>query len=518
MDKKIIMGIAGAAILGVGAFALFAGGGGSGPKGDYTFETAQVERGDVARIVSPAGTVQPLNKVDVGSEVSGKIIELFADFNTEVQKDQVLAQIDPETFQSAVEQAKARLQQSRASVANARSSIERSKVNLDVAEKTYNRQKALFAEEAISQAAWEQAEQQYKFAEVELRTNEVSLQSALAGVAQAEASLKEAELRLERTKIRSPIDGVVINRAVEVGQTVQSSMSVAQFFTIAQDLSQIQIEASVVEEDIGGIDPGDPVTFEVTAYPGETFRGAVTQVRRQGEESANVVTYTVIISARNPDGKLLPGMTATTDITADRSTDTLRIARAATVFTPPRELLPETEQQGQQGQNRRQGGPGGGFGGGEGRNPMTGVLTEMGVDEVRVQKISADFQSVMEELRASMPRPQQGGGGLGGGASFGPPRTIQMQQQMQEFRNKMTAAQDDILKRHLSPEEIVEFNRVRASMQSQRRATAYVLGANGQLEPRQLVVGLSDGTNAEIISGAEEGDAFVTRAVSNKPG
>lgn len=512
MDKKIIMGVAGAAILAVGAFALFAGGGGSGPTGDYRFETAQVERGDVARIVSPAGTVQPLNKVDVGSEVSGKIIELYADFNTEVQKDQVLAQIDPETFESAVEQARARLQQSRASVANARSSIERSKVNLEVAEKTYNRQKALFAEEAISQAAWEQAEQQYKFAEVELRTNEVSLQSAAAGVAQAEASLKEAELRLERTKIRSPIDGVVINRAVEVGQTVQSSMSVAQFFTIAQDLSQIQIEASVVEEDIGGIDPGDPVTFEVTAYPGETFRGVVTQVRRQGEESANVVTYTVIISARNPDGKLLPGMTATTDITADRSTDTLRIARAATVFTPPRELLPEEEQNPQQGQNRRQGFPGGG----EGRNPMTGVLTEMGVDEARVQKISADFQSVMEELRASMPRPQQGGG-LGGG-SFGPPRTIQMQQQMQEFRNKMTAAQDDILKRHLTPEEIVEFNRVRATMQSQRRATAYVLGANGQLEPRQLVVGLSDGTNAEIISGAEEGEEFVTRAIPNKAG
>ncbi len=513
MDKKIIMGIAGAAILGVGALAFLSRGGG-GATGAYTFETATVERGEVARIVSPAGTVQPLNKVDVGSEVSGKIIELYADFNTEVQKDQVLAQIDPETFESAVEQARARLLQSRASVANARSAIERSKVNLDVAEKTYNRQKALFAEQAISQAAWEQAEQQYKFAEVELRTNEVSLQSALAGVAQSEASLTEAALRLERTKIRSPIDGVVINRAVEVGQTVQSSMSVAQFFTIAQDLSQIQIEASVVEEDIGGVDPGDPVTFEVTAYPGETFRGVVSQVRRQGEESANVVTYTVIISARNPDGKLLPGMTATTDITADRVTDALRVTRTATTFTPPRDLLPETEQEGQQGgQSRR--GPGGFPGGGEGRNPMTGVLTEMGVDDARVQKISADFQGVMQELRASMPRPDSGGG-IGGG-NFGPPRTIVMQQQMQEFRQKMTAAQDDILKRHLSSDEIVEFNRVRAAMNSQRRATAYAINAAGELEPRELVIGLSDGSSAQIVSGAEEGDVLVTRAIANKP-
>ncbi len=515
MDKKIVMGGAGAAIVAVGAFALLAGGGGERAVGDYTFETAEVERGEVSRVISAAGAVEPVNKVDVGSEVSGKIIELFVDFNDPVTEGQVLAQIDPETFQTAVQQAEARLMQSQASVANARSAIERSEVNLDVAEKAYNRQKNLFAEQAISQAAWEQAEQNYKYAQVELQTNKVSLQSALAGLEQSKASLAEARLRLDRTQIVSPIDGVVLSRQVEVGQTVQSSMSVAQFFTIAQDLSQIQIEASVLEEDIGGIDPGDMVTFEVNAYPGETFRGQVSQVRRQGTESANIVTYTVVVAARNPDGKLLPGMTADAQITAERVTDTLRIARAATSFSPPRGLLP-AEEQPAQGAGR--GGPGGrgGFPGGEGRNPMSGVLTEMGVEQARVEKISADFQTVMQELRAElMPQGQTGGGAFGGGGG-GPPRTIVMQQQMQEFRKRMTAAQDELLKRHLTADEIAEFSRVQASMQSQRRATAYRLAGDGGLEPVQLVIDVSDGTNVQIVSGAEEGDVFVTRAISNR--
>ncbi len=515
MDKKIVMGGAGAAIVAVGAFALLAGGGGERAVGDYTFETAEVERGEVSRVISAAGAVEPVNKVDVGSEVSGKIIELFVDFNDPVTEGQVLAQIDPETFQTAVQQAEARLMQSQASVANARSAIERSEVNLDVAEKTYNRQKNLFAEEAISQAAWEQAEQNYKYAQVELQTNKVSLQSALAGLEQSKASLAEARLRLDRTQIVSPIDGVVLSRQVEVGQTVQSSMNVAQFFTIAQDLSQIQIEASVLEEDIGGIDPGDMVTFEVNAYPGETFRGQVSQVRRQGTESANIVTYTVVVAARNPDGKLLPGMTADAQITADRVDDTLRIARAATSFNPPRALLPEGEQQEAQGPGR--GGPGGmrGFpGGGEGRNPMSGVLTKMGVEEARIETITADFQTVMQDLRAElMPQGQGGGGAFGGGG--GPPRTIVMQQQMQEFRRRISAAQDEILKRHLTADEMVEFSRVQASMQSQRRATAYRPDEDGGLEPVQLVIDISDGTNVQIVSGAEEGDVFVTRAISN---
>ena len=338
MNKKLLIGVAAAAVVVVGAIA-FAAKGASGPKpGAYTYETAAVERGDVARIVSASGAVQPRQKTDVGSEVSGKILELYADFNTVVKKDQVLAQIDPLTFINAVDQANGRLLQSQATVANARNSIDRSEVALDIAKRTYDRQKALFAEQAISQAAWELADQQYKNAQLELEANKVSLKSAEAGLAQSKASLDDAKLKLERTKIRSPIDGVVISRAVDVGQTVQSSMSVAKFFTIAEDLSQIQIEAAVVESDIGGIDEGDPVVFTVDAFQGERFQGVVQQVRKLGTELANVVTYTVVVAARNPNGKLLPGMTANVEITADRATDVLRIAYDATRFQPPKEI------------------------------------------------------------------------------------------------------------------------------------------------------------------------------------
>jgi HlyD family secretion protein len=527
MDKRLIAGIGALAILAAGGW-FFLGRGESGPRpGEFTFETAAIEKGDVARIVSASGDVQPLNMVEVGSEVSGKIIELFADFNTPVKKDQVLAQIDPETFRTAVEQARARQLQSEAAVASADAAIERSKVNLDTAEKTYNRQKALFAEQAISQAAWEQAERDYKNARLDLRNNEVALQSAKAGLAQSRASLEESQTRLDRTKIRSPIDGVVINRAVNVGQTVQSSMNVARFFTIAQDLSQIQIEAAVVESDIGGIDIGDPVSFTVDAFPGERFQGSVQQVRQQGVEQANVVTYTVVISARNPNGRLLPGMTANVEITADRATDVLRISYDATRFNPPKELAPPEEEAQVAGgpPGMGGGGPPGGFGGGGGppgaggRGPQAAMgewLKEAGVDEARIEKVNAEMSAEFEKLRSTLPMFQQGQRG-GGGAALagggGPPASMQMQQQMQEFRTRIQAAQDGVLKRNLSADEIARVQAARARMQTQRRVQVYALDAEGKLERKQLTIGVSDGDFAEVIRGAEVGDLFVVKAV-----
>jgi HlyD family secretion protein len=527
MDKRLIAGIGALAILAAGGW-FFLGRGESGPRpGEFTFETAAIEKGDVARIVSASGDVQPLNMVEVGSEVSGKIIELFADFNTPVKKDQVLAQSDPETFRTAVEQARARQLQSEAAVASADAAIERSKVNLDTAEKTYNRQKALFAEQAISQAAWEQAERDYKNARLDLRNNEVALQSAKAGLAQSRASLEESQTRLDRTKIRSPIDGVVINRAVNVGQTVQSSMNVARFFTIAQDLSQIQIEAAVVESDIGGIDIGDPVSFTVDAFPGERFQGSVQQVRQQGVEQANVVTYTVVISARNPNGRLLPGMTANVEITADRATDVLRISYDATRFNPPKELAPPEEEAQVAGgpPGMGGGGPPGGFGGGGGppgaggRGPQAAMgewLKEAGGDEARIEKVNAEMSAEFEKLRSTLPMFQQGQRG-GGGAALagggGPPASMQMQQQMQEFRTRIQAAQDGVLKRNLSADEIARVQAARARMQTQRRVQVYALDAEGKLERKQLTIGVSDGDFAEVIRGAEVGDLFVVKAV-----
>lgn len=536
MNKKLLVGIAGAAILAVGTVAVFARGASAGAVSDYAFETAKVERGDVARIVSASGAVQPLTKVDVGSEVSGKITEIMVDFNSPVTKNQVLAQIDPQTFITAVNSARASLLQAEATVATSRSAIERSIVNLDVAEKTFNRQRALFAEQAISQSAWELADQAYKYAKLDVDNNRSALKSAEAGLVRARATLEDSELRLERTKILSPIDGIVITRDVEVGQTVQSSQQVAKFFTIAQDLSQIQIEASVVESDIGGIDDDDAAVFTVDAFPGQRFQGQVVQVRKQGEEAANVVTYTVVIAARNPNGVLLPGMTANVEITADRAEDVLRIAYDATRFQPPKELAEKLNAAQAAAAGGQSGGPqvagmGGGQGGGQGRGPgggqgrggfggganqMNEMLSEMGVDAARVEKISTEMRTEMERNRAAMaPAGQQSASPLGGGG-FGPPASMIQQQQMQEMRQKMQATQEAIMRRNLSAEEFAEYSSRRAEMQSQKRAPVYVVDEAGELKRETLTLGISDGDFAQVIRGAEEGDVFVVRATSAK--
>jgi HlyD family secretion protein len=530
VNRVWLTGAGAVAVLAVGGSVLLAQGAGGATAGDYTFETAEVERGDVARVVTASGAVQPLNQVEVGSEVSGRIQELFVDFNSPVRKDQVLAQIDPQSFLAAAEQARARMLQSQASVATARAAIESARLTYTQSERDYNRQKLLHQEGAISQAAWEQTEQAFELARLKVRDAETALQSAEAGLAQARASLQDAQFKLDRTKIRSPIDGVVIAREVNVGQTVQSSMNVAKFFTIAQDLSQIQIEAAVVESDIGGVDTGDPATFTVDAFPGQTFRGAVTQVRKLGAEQANVVTYTVVVSAQNPNGQLLPGMTANVEITADRASDVLRIAYDATRFNPPKELQDDIggEAPNAPGGPRGPGGPGGGGPGGPGGGrfmagggPAGEILKEMGLEQPRIERITADMQKEMEAIRASLPAPPQGGGQPFGGGGFGPgggpPRSIQQQQAMGEMRQRFQAAQETVLRRHMSPEEIEEFNRLRGAQASQKREDVFVVGAGGKLERKTLILGLSDGSFAEVIRGAQEGDAFVVRATPAKP-
>ncbi len=452
MNKKLLVGIAGAVIVAIAAGALLFGGTGNATPEKYTYDTVKIDKGDVARVVTASGAVNPREKVVVGSEVSGKVTAIFVDFNDVVKKNQVLAQVDPETFQNTLDQNRARLQQAQASVDSTRASISRAKLDLETQGKTYERTKVLFNEGATSKADWEQAEQAYKNAQLEVTTQEVSLKSALAGLETARATVQDSITKLERTKIRSPINGVILSRDVEVGQTVQSSQSVAKFFTVAADLSQIEIEANVVESDIGGIDIGDPVTFTVDAFAGERFQGSVVQVRQLGTETANVVTYTVVINARNPNGRLLPGMTANVEITADKVSDVLRIDYDATRFQPPKEVLaamnaaaPATGEgaqgtggqgaggQGGQGGPRGGGGPGGGrgFGGGQ---QFGEILKTAGVDDARAEKIMAELRTEMQAAMQAMgPRQPQGqGGGIVGGAGFGgPPPSIQQQRRVQ---------------------------------------------------------------------------------------
>ncbi len=543
MNKKVLVGIAGAAIVGIAAAAIAFGGGGTAAAGDYAWETVAVGKGDVARVISASGTIQPREKVDVGSEVSGKITAIYVDFNDRVKKDQVLAQVDPETFQNTLDQNVARLRQSEASVDNSQASIDRSKVALDVQTKAYERTKTLYAQGATSTQAMEQAEQAYKNAQLQLQSDQVSLKSAIAGLETSRAAAQDARTRLERTKIRSPIDGVILSRQVEVGQTVQSAQTVAKFFTVAADLSQIEIEAAVVESDIGGIDNDDPVVFTVDAFPGERFTGSVVQVRQLGAEQANVVTYTVVVNARNPNGKLLPGMTANVEITADRVADVLRLPYDVTRFQPPKEIADAMREEQQRNGQGGPGGPGGAPGGGQtmtfgaGGPPGGGgqrggpggpqamfaeMLKNAGVDEARAMKIEGELQAEMQKVMASMGPPPgaqpQGGVAVIGGGGFGPPQSIIQQQQRSERMAKMQQTQDAVFRRNLSEAEYAAVSKARLEMQSQKRVTVYKVNDKGKLERHQLTIGLSDGSNVQVIRGANEGDKFVIRAASNDKG
>lgn len=539
MNKKLLVGIAGAVIVAIAAGALLLGGTGNAAPGKYTYETVKIDKGDVARVVTASGAVNPREKVEVGSEVSGKVTAIFVDFNDVVKKNQVLAQVDPETFQNTLDQNRARLQQAQASVDSTRASISRAKLDLETQGKTYERTKVLFNEGATSKADWEQAEQAYKNAQLDVTTQEVSLKSALAGLETARATVQDSITKLERTKIRSPIDGVILSRDVEVGQTVQSAQSVAKFFTVAADLSQIEIEANVVESDIGGINIGDPVAFTVDAFAGERFQGSVVQVRQLGTETANVVTYTVVINARNPNGRLLPGMTANVEITADKVSNVLRVDYDATRFQPPKEVLaamnaaaPATGEGAQgaggqgaggpggQGGPRGGGGPGGGrgFGGGQ---QFGEILKTAGVDDARAEKIMTELRTEMQAAMEGMgPRQPQGqGGSIVGGAGFGgPPPSIQQQQQSSERFAKVQQIQESVFRKNLNAAEYDAVAKARSEMQSQKRVTVYKLDAKGELEKAQLTIGLADGENAQIIRGAKEGDVFVVRSTStSKP-
>jgi HlyD family secretion protein len=531
MNKKLLIGIAAAVIVAIGRGAMLLGGGASATPGKYTYETVKVDTGDVARVVTASGAVNPREKVEVGSEVSGKITAIYVDFNDRVKKNQILAQVDPETFQNTLDQNRARLQQSQASVDSTRAAIARAKLDLETQGKTYERTKLLFNEGATSKADMEQSEQAYKNAQLEVTSQEVALKSSLAGLETARATVQDSITKLERTKIRSPIDGVILSRDVEVGQTVQSSQSVAKFFTVAADLSQIEIEANVVESDIGGINDGDPVAFTVDAFPGERFQGSVVQVRQLGTETANVVTYVVVINARNPNGRLLPGMTANVEITADRVTDVLRVDYDATRFQPPKDVLEalnakspatgEGAQGGAGGQGGQRGAGGGGQGGGGrgfgGGQQFQEMLKTAGVDDARAEKILAELRTEMQAAMASVGGAQQQpqGGGIVGGAGFGgPPPSIQQQQQSSERFAKVQQVQEAVFRKNLSADEYAAVAKARSEMQSQKRVTAYTLNEKGELERHQLVLGLSDGENAQIIRGAKEGDGFVVRSIA----
>jgi HlyD family secretion protein len=320
--KKAIVTVVALAVAGGGAYGFYTY---RQKAPEPTVMTAAVTRGDVADTVGATGTLQAVTTVQVGTQVSGTIKELHADFNSLVKRGQVIARLDPSLFETQIEQA-------RANLIRAQADLERLRVALDDARTKLGRARELAERQLIPQSELDTAE-------VTVRSAEAQIRSSQAQVTQAEASLNQNQVNLAHTVIAAPIDGLVISRNVDVGQTVAASMAAPTLFVLAADLTKMQVVANLDESDVGRIRPAQRVTFRVDAYPTEDFVGTVAQVRLQPIVQQNVVTYATVIDVPNPQLKLKPGMTANVNVEIARRSDVVRVPNSALRFRPTPEIF-----------------------------------------------------------------------------------------------------------------------------------------------------------------------------------
>jgi len=490
----------------------------NGEEDSLSYRTAAVERGPIISVVSTSGTLNAVITVQVGSQVSGQIKELLADFNSEVQAGQVIARIDPETFEAKVRQARAELDVARANVAIQRAGIERAqkelanavsslnsarartekaRVTLVNAKRNLERRRALFQSGSVSESQIDDAQTTHdqtqsqlnsdeadeRAAESLVATREVALKTARAQVDYAieqvrhkEAALSQTEVDLENTFIRSPVDGVVIERAVDIGQTVAASLQAPKLFVIAQDLRHMQVETDVDEADIGRVHAGQEAIFTVDAFAGREFHGKVVQIRKAPRVVQNVVTYTVLVSADNSDLRLLPGMTANTQIIVDERPNALKVPNAALRFKPNGDEAKST------GESRSEA-----FSAGETAQPEERLrqlaaalrLTESQQNQVRV--ILSDAREKLEALRRQDATPEE--------------TRRETQAQRERTRSAVAAL--------LSPEQREKYTRFAAAQEgvSPLRGRVYITAEKGKPQPVDLVLGISDGTFTEAVSG-----------------
>ena len=295
---------------------------------------AKAERGDIREVVEATGTINAVITVQVGSQDSGTISHLFVDFNSRVKKGQVVAQIDPALFEGAVLQAKGDLANAKANVASARANLEKAKAAEIQTKADYERTVSLAKEAVMSQQQLDLAKANYDSAVAAVSAADAQVTQALAQVQQKEAALTVAQTNLDYTTIHAPIDGTVIARNVDVGQTVAASLQAPTLFTIAQDLTKMQVYASTDESDVGMIKTGQVVTFKVDAFPRDTFTGRVSQIRMNATTVQNVVTYNTVIDFDNPDLKLFPGMTAYITIPVASTSNVLSVPNGALRYKP----------------------------------------------------------------------------------------------------------------------------------------------------------------------------------------
>ncbi len=469
----------------------------AGPQ--VTYETAKVDKGVVEKAVSSSGSVSALITVDVGSQISGQISELYADFNSQVKKGDLLAVIDPQTYKSRVQSAEADLAVARAVVGTSEASLRKAATTLAQAERDYKRQQTLAQQQLIAASAAEDSRKSMELAQGDLDIARAQLTNATASVRTRQAALDQARIDLSRTQITSPIDGVVIKRAIDRGQTVAASLQAPVLFSIAQDLSRIQIEAKVDEADIGAIKPEDAASFTVDAFPDQSFQGRVVQVRLAATMVQNVVTYSVMVQAANPRQMLLPGMTANVRIVTDRRENVLRVSNDAARFQPAGAAkLGPAAAAGAGPAGPGAGGPGGGF-----AAQNAAMVAALGLTKEQQAKLDEGRKQLFAQIRAQATQ----GGGLAAGA-VGPPGGFG-DQQAQAMRARM----ENLMSSVLTPEQLQKWQaQRRAGGVRERPGTLYRL-SGGTPKAVTVRLGLADDRYTELLgSDLKEGDEVITRS------
>jgi HlyD family secretion protein len=534
--KRVVSLVAVALVVGGAVWAyLYAQSRGNVPK----FRTVRVERGPLTAAVSATGNLNAVITVQVGSQVSGQIKDLLVDFNSLVKKNQVIARIDPDIFLAKVNQAKADVESARATVLNQEAQVERARADVENARAAYAESKAqtaksqvavvdakrdfdrkteLFARKLIarsdldsSQAAHDSAiaqvesaraheqalESAIQSATAQLRVAQAMLVSARAQVDQKTAGLKQAQVDLDHTTILAPVDGVVVSRQVDVGQTVAASLQAPVLFTIAQDLTKMQVETSVDEADIGRLKVDDRANFTVDAFPGETFSGTVTQIRKAPQIVQNVVTYTVIVGVENPSGKLMPGMTANVKLVVAQKANALKVPNAALRFRPPGVDAPTPSGP------AAGGGPGGGAAGGPPsiEQIRDRLVKGLGLTEDQQKKLEPILQNTREQMRALQGLPEADRRAKG---------------------QKIREAQRARIREFLTDEQKARYEEMTATAGEVRSGAAgrvWIIGPDGKAAAIALTLGLSDGASTEVLRGdVHEGQEVIVGSAGGARG
>ena len=458
------------------------------------YRTARVERGDIRVAISSTGTLSAISTVTVGSQISGQVTEVRVDFNTPVKKGEVLARIDPSTFEAQIAQGSAQ-------IAAAQASLRQAQATLRNADLDYQRKAGLGSEQLVAKADVDLARAARDQAQAQVN-------SAQAQIRQQTAATQGTQLNLERTVIRSPVDGVVLTRTIEPGQTVAASLQAPELFTIAEDLAKMKIELAVDESDIGQVKQGQALSFTADAFPDRQFRGVVDQVRLSATTTNNVVTYPVVVTVDNSDGTLLPGLTVNAEIEVSKRSNVLKVANAALRYKPASDAAdaqPQTV--------RAAGGPGGsGI-----TEDLARTAAGMRLTAPQQDAFDAAVEAIQQRqlARQSQPQPQGGNALFGGGRGMGGPRIVmggsggdmaaQMRQRMaQRFQQDFAA-----FRALLDETQRTTWDAALGALLNARRAPVYKL-VDGTPQMAMVRIGASDGTDTEISGNVQEGDELVT--------